>query len=290
MESLDTPLQPYSIFLRSSDYTSAIGSSKSNLFFDLNTPIKCYSNMNMLVKLISFKYTNSFYTINNTNNYFYYKFLSGSITSVQLTNGNYNIDTFLNHLSSLLSGIFTFSYSDITLKPTISSVSLQTFILYTGSNNCFEVLGFDTVVSTSYNNIQIAPYIMNLIGTEVLHVTVPNISLNSVGVKNQTKYSILDSIHVNSAKGETETYYNISDFHYKISDNLITYLNIIIYDQNFNIVDFNNIDWYINIVFSFSYINNLVLPPTLTDIQPTMRDTIIEEERRNILQELENNI
>jgi hypothetical protein len=91
--------------------------------------------MNMLIKLVSFKYTNSFYTINNINNYFYYKCLGGSITNFQLTNGNYNIDTFLNHLSSLLTGIFTFSYSNITLKPTISSVSLQTFILYSGSNN-----------------------------------------------------------------------------------------------------------------------------------------------------------
>jgi hypothetical protein len=240
----------------------------------------------MLIKLVSFKYTNSFYTINDTNNYFYYKFLSGSITTVQLTKGNYDIDTLLTHLSSLLSGIFTFAYSDSTLKVTISSVSLQTFILYSNSNNCFEVLGFDTDVNTSfYNNIQVAPYLMNLIGTEVLHITVPNISLNSIGIKNKRKYSILDSIHVNAPKGEAETYYNISNFQYKISDNLITYLNIIIYDQNFNFVDFNNIDWYINIVFSFSYINNLVLPRTLNDgpdDKRTARDVLIEEEGRNL--------
>jgi hypothetical protein len=240
----------------------------------------------MLIKLVSFKYTNSFYTINDTNNYFYYKFLSGSITTVQLTKGNYNIDTFLTHLSTLLSGIFTFAYSDSTLKVTISSVSLQTFILYANSNNCFEVLGFDTDIDTSsYSNIQVAPYLMNLIGTEVLHITVPNISLNSIGIKNKRKYSILDSIHVNAPKGETETYYNISNFQYKISDNLITYLNILIYDQNFNVVDFNNIDWYINIVFSFSYINNLVLPRTLNDgpdDKRTARDVLIEEEGRNL--------
>jgi hypothetical protein len=127
---------------------------------------------------------------------------------------------------------------------------------------------------------------MNLIGTEVLHITtVPNISLNSIGIKNKRKYSILDSIHINAPKGETETYYNISSFQYKISDNLITYLNIIIYDQNFNVVDFNNIDWYINIVFSFSYINNLVLPRTLNDgpdDKRTARDVLIEEEGRNL--------
>jgi hypothetical protein len=79
---------------------------------------------------IFFKYTNSFYTINDTNNYFYYKFLSGSITTVQLTKGNYDIDTFLTHLSTLLSGIFTFAYSDSTLKVTISSVSFFKHLFY----------------------------------------------------------------------------------------------------------------------------------------------------------------
>jgi hypothetical protein len=61
------------------------------------------------------------------------------------------------------------------------------------------------------NNIQVVSYLLKLMGTEILQITVPNISLNSVGIKNKTRSSILDSIHVNNPKGETETYYNISN-------------------------------------------------------------------------------
>jgi hypothetical protein len=42
----------------------------------------------------------------------------------------------------------------------------------------------------------------NLIEAEVFHITVPNISLNSVGIKNKRKYSIFDPIYVNAPKGE----------------------------------------------------------------------------------------
>jgi hypothetical protein len=283
----NTPLQQCSVFLRSSDYTRADDTNKSNLFFDLNTPIRCFSNMQINTQLVSFKFCNSFYTINETNCNFYYKFSGGSIVSVSLIKSNYTIDTFLNYLSSLLSGIFIFSYDSGTLKITISSVSAQPFLLNAGLNNCLEVLGFDEINDSAYNNIQVASYLMNLIGTEILHITIPNIILNTIGVKNQRKYNILDSVHVLVPKGETQTYFNQSQYFHKIYENNITFLNIVILDQNFNVVNFNNIDFYINIIFTFSYANDLILPKSLKDMQEkTMREELLEEEQRY----LENNI
>jgi hypothetical protein len=126
---------------------------------------------------------------------------------------------------------------------------------------------------------------MNLMGIEVLHITIPNLGLNSIGVKNKRKYNILDSVHVNAPKGESETYINYSSFQYKLMENSISLLNIVIFDQDFNIINFNNIDWYINIVFAFTYINDLVIPKTLKDVQiendtRTMKELLIEEESR----------
>jgi hypothetical protein len=205
---------------------------------------------------------------------------------VQLTNGNYDIDSLLSYLSVLLTGIFTFSYNESTMKITINSVSGITFSLIAGSYNCLEVLGFDTEISTSYSASHLAPYLINLAGIEVLHITVPNINLNSVGVKNQCKYNILDSVHINAGKGESETYINYSNLMYKINECNITFLNIVILDQDMNIVNFNNIDWYINILFSFEYIPDLILPKTLNDINiendHSMYDYLVAEERKNI--------
>ena len=68
MNILDTPLQPVNVFLRSSSYTTM--EDKSNLKFELNTPVHSYPNMDILVSLDSFQFTNSFYTINENNSIF----------------------------------------------------------------------------------------------------------------------------------------------------------------------------------------------------------------------------
>jgi hypothetical protein len=60
----NTSFQPYSVFLRSSEYTSTSETNKSSLSFELNTPIHAV----MLINLVSFKYTNSLYTINDNKN------------------------------------------------------------------------------------------------------------------------------------------------------------------------------------------------------------------------------
>jgi hypothetical protein len=89
-----------------------------------------------------------------------------------------------------------------------------------------------------------APYLFNLMSTQILHITSPNININSVSVKNTKKYNILASVHVNSAAGETQTYMNTYGFKYKISDYSISFITICIHDQDFNPVNFNNIDWF----------------------------------------------
>ena len=70
--NLDSPLNPVSIFLRSSDYTYSLNSDKNNLLFELNKPILSYPNMDILISLKSFCFTNSFYTIDENNKCFYF--------------------------------------------------------------------------------------------------------------------------------------------------------------------------------------------------------------------------
>lgn len=288
----NTPFPNYSVFLRSSDYTKTIDNYKSNLIFELNQTIRCFSNMHMNVKLSSFKFNNCFYSINDNNCIFSYQFSGFTVVNMTLTKSNYNIDTFLTYLTSIFGSIFLFTYDNASLKITITSISGISFRLLTPMNNCLEVLGFDTDIITSYSIIQAAPYLMNLIGVEVLHIVVSNLSLNSIGVKNKKRYNILDSVHITAPKGENQCYTNMSDFKFKISDDIITYLNIIIYDQNFNVINFNNIDYYINIVFSFSYINELKIPNNLLDNkfdnENDMKSLIIKEEYNNLVNYYQN--
>lgn len=294
MNILDTPLNPVSVFLRSSSYSTM--QDKSNLNFELNVPIYSYPNMDVLVSLDSFQFTNSFYTINENNRYFYYSYDTGNTFFVfTLTLGNYDIDSLLIYLNSLMTGFFIFTYNSSTLKVTITSTDSRAFRLLAKTQfNCFEVLGFDSYGTSSDATSCISPYIFNLMSTQVLHITSPNININSISVKNTRKYNILGSIHVVCASGETQTHMNTNMFKYKISDNTIPFINICIYDQDFNTVNFNNIDWYLNLTFSFVYKKTLIMPEYLQNVgYNSGASTVLEEEETrnlyNYLDELDNN-
>lgn len=287
---METPLPNYNIFLRSSQYTSALNGNKSNLSFELNQPIHCYSNMDLLISLEGFQFTNSFYTINDYNCNFYFSF-SATFTpyiKVSATKGNYDIDSLLSHLTSILSSYgFSFSYSLISAKVTITNDT--PFLLSNFSNNIWEVLGFDDYGTKTLSTSITSPYLYNLISTQILHVCIPNLNFTSVGVKNKTRYNILSSIHINAMPTEVQCYKNSSNFHYKLTDNDITFLNVIVYDQDFNIVNFNNIDWFMNISFSTIYRPELLLPATLIDLDKNGYAFYLKQEQdKNLMHEIEN--
>jgi hypothetical protein len=286
----NTPFESGSLFLRSSQYTTSIN-NKSNLLFELNSPIISQANMNMMMALQSFKFTNSFYSINDNNCNFYYTLLEVKYSfTVKL--GNYNIISLLDYLNINIP-VLNFSYDESTLKVNISST--EVFSIEISQNNILEILGFsdinDSVNNTYYSKLShTAPYCLNMMGIQLLHICIPNISLKTVGVKNRRNYNILDTVHVSCAPGETQTYINNSNFRYKISDVDITFINILILDQDYNIVDFNNIDWFLKLSFEFTYKNQLIRPETLENKSNDMRKYIEEEQNRNLLRKIDNYI
>ena len=284
MDIQDTPMQPINIFLRSSEYTYC-NTQKNSLIFELNKPILPYPNMETLICVESFYFTNSFYTINENCCNFAYTY-SSTIINKTLSFGNYDIDSLINYLNTALSP-FVFTYSSITLTITITNSTA--FNLSNVSNNIYELLGFDTIViASSLSTSKISPYMFNLMTNQILHVCTPNIMLNSYGLKNTTKRNILGSIQVNCQPGETQSYTN--NFKYKIGNDPITAIWINIYNQDFNTVNFNYIDWFINISFSFIYIKQLILPQYLTEYNENsnMQYYIEEEEQRNLDNYLDN--
>jgi hypothetical protein len=279
MELLDTPLEPINIFLRSSEYTST-DIYKSNLTFELNKPILPYPNMDVLIGLESFQFTNSFYTVNETNCNFSYNINNGITTNILLSFGNYDIDTFMTYLNATVTNLL-FSYNTSTLRITIATKNNMTINLLPISNNAYELLGFSDSGTSSNSNSILAPYMFNLISVQVLHVCTSNIVLNSYGLKNKTKRNIIGSVQVTSSSGEVQTF--TSSFKNKIHTDPISSITISIFNQDFNTVNFNNIDWFINLSFSFCYRKKLEMPQYLNTInlESQMQYYIEEEESRN---------
>jgi len=242
--------------------------------------------MDLIVSLKSFSFTNSFYTINNNNNQFLYTYDNITIHTFTLVNSNYSIDDLMTYLNLAFLGIFVFSYSLQSYKVTITSTTSTPFRLVStqAANNVYEVLGFDdfipyTTLATAYTG----PYLFNMMGVQVLHICLPTINLASVGLKNTTKYNIIDSIQVISTSGETQTYFNDNNFKYKVNENSIPLIFVAIYDQDFNLVDFNNIDWYMNITIQYVYEKQFIAGEYLTNNVSDVEIAVLQAEKKSLL-------
>jgi len=303
MNILDTPLPPYKLFLRSSNYTSNLDAddSKNNLIFELNNPLLCDATMDILVSCDSFQFTNSLYMINEYNRYFYYNIQgSSAVGGLILALGNYNIDTLITELNELAVNNFTFTYNPSTYKITITHKQGLLFKLVDKDlkyNNIYENLGFDDYGTNSYASSFTSPYLYNLISTQVLHICANNINLDNLYLRNTKRYNILASIHITSIFGDTQTYFNNTGFKYKINDPTLTFLNLEILDQDMNPVDFNNIDWFCNLCFQYIYKKDLKLNSTLEqynqsneDINQTMEEIIRENQQEEVMNDLENEL
>jgi len=282
----NTPFQPITVFLKSNEYTNLLGSS--NYLFELNQPILVNSNVDVLVSLSSFKFTNSFYTVNQYNNicYFIYPNFSPTILSVTLTQGNYDIYSLVAEINKQFQQFYAIvvTYNPISFKTTFTHSLGTSFYLFAGVNNCLKLFGFDNKSGSdaiNYSSSATSPFCINLIPSQVLHIAVPNLSIKSFGAKNTKRYSIIETVHITASKGETDLYTNPSPFRFKINDGNITFLHIQILDENYNLVNFNGVDWYIKFCFEFSYRNNLILPQRLVEQNKYMEPVIEEEEKRN---------
>lgn len=262
MEINDTVLNPIKVFLRSSAYTSCLHSSnKCQLMFELNEPIVCNPNVDIYCSLSSFSFTNSFYTVNENNYKFTYLY-SGNATFKNLTFGNYDIDSLIIHINSLIiSDSITLSYNSVNNKVTISSPISGLKLVDDGTNqNCYEILGFDDTGTATTSNTFIAPYCCNLISNQLLHITT-DLNLNSIGLKKHTSYNILDTVLITALNGCVQSHKSDDIFKYKLDTKAITSLAISVFNQDFDIVNFNNIDWFLSLSFTFSY-NKVYIQPT----------------------------
>jgi len=288
---LDTPFNPICVYLRSSDYSSISDFDKNNLRFDLNVPIESPPNMDVLVSLHSFSFINSFYNINTNNNNFYYTVDNVHTISTSIPIGNYDIDSLITELNGLFINTLVFTYSIKTLKITITSST--PFRLVTGTKNIYEVLGFDDVITyTTLNTTYTSPHLFNMIGIQCLNVCINNLNMKSISVKNSPKYNIIDNILVTSVPGEVQQYCNHDNFRYVISDESIDFLNISIFDQEFRMIDFNNIDWFIAIKFEFMYKKAFIFPTNYLQEEEYNDNqayySFLAEKRHQLLNEMKN--
>jgi hypothetical protein len=280
----DTSTAPLYIYLKSTDYTLSNNQYNSDLTFDLYQPIVVENNVDIYVQIESFKFTNSIYNVNIYNNIYYYG-LSGtgySVSSYTIPRGNYDIITLVSTLNLIGDG-FTFEFDEITTTLTITNS--QNFILYPNQNNILRVIGFSNMIHTSLSNILQSDQMTNLIGPQMLYVSLPNVSLHSYSIRNSssTNKSVISSVPISSMQGDTQIY--SSTLRHSIKDKIITHLQVRIADEDDNDVNFNGVPWFLNLSFIFSYKKQYIKPTYLSDLTTVDRSYMESLDSSNSQQE-----
>jgi len=173
---------------------------------------------------------------------------SYTLNSVTIPKGNYSVTSLVFNLNSLLTTYgFTFAFVSATAKLSITNAT--GYSVYNNLYNINKIIGFDDAVISCSAGTTVAPNMVNLIGTQMLYVSFPNIAITSFSVKSSSMHSIVASIPIVAVQGDTQVFNG--GFKHKISDSVITKIEILITDEDGNEVSFNSIDWFITMNYIF---------------------------------------
>jgi hypothetical protein len=249
------------------------GSLKSNMNFNLKDVISIdKQTLELKISIINAQIPYSFYQINNTNNKFSIT-ISGNTNNYYATLGNYNINTFITMLLGIIPAGFSITYNNSTSKLTF--IYTNAFSLLDGTNSLFSIIGFAKgSVFLSVGNQITAPYCYNLSPLNKLNIYTDSFTLNNVDSFNKSQTNILASVPINCSPNDIILYYNFNNYRKNIHNpEQFSNLNIEIYDDWENNIDFNNLDW--SLTIQIDVVKEIILnKKSLTDIY--------EEEMANI--------
>lgn len=234
----------------------------------------------------------SFYTINYSNSFFKFKIHTDPIQTVQVPVGNYNANTLITALLTLINDTnFQITISKITGKLTFHHN--QTFIIYTDNQYSIgKILGFD--LGTSYSSIELpnytlnAPYPLNLLGIKKININSSRLITNNF-TSGQGSNTLLHAISVDQPSFGLIIYQNTSGIRFNLGNREIHKIDLQLYDEDQNFINFNSINWSMLFCLHITYDYNIVdktteiFRPTIIPITSSTTNDLekIEEPQKN---------
>jgi hypothetical protein len=223
----------------------------------------------------------SFYTINYTNSWFKYKIDTGAIQIQQVPVGNYNANTLITALLTLINDInFTITINKVT--GVLQFHHNKTFTIYTDNQYTIgKILGFN--LKTSYVSSETplytltALYPLNLLGIKKINIASTKLITNNFSSAIGTT-SLINSISVDQPPFGLIVYQNTGGVKFTLSNTDIEKIDLQLFDEDFNYINFNNINWSILFCLYVTYqlpvysLNNIIAPKKDDKPNPTLED------------------
>jgi hypothetical protein len=185
----------------------------------------------------------SYYNVNNNNNTLNYQLSGGSAITIVLTNGNYNVNTLMTLLNSVLTN-FTVSYNSITNK--YNFVHATTDFTFYNTSTCFSILGLTSNDQLSIARILPSNRCINLSPLRTFMIS-SNLKTGNVNLSATEILNILCTIPIVSNNTGVVNYSNDNDFKCNLYTNVLGSINIKITDQDGNNIDFNGVNWFLTL-------------------------------------------
>jgi len=235
--------------------TPAGATIKRNSFFNSNLefsiPNLYQSSNNVLYSTISCIHAEipySFYVVNEYNN-----LLSLSTGNISISFGNYNANSMLKYLETVLPVGMTISFNTTNGK---FSLNYNSSFSINADSTCGVLMGFEKgKVYNSISNTIEMPYLANFMGSKNVYVKIPNLILDNYNTLTKDRATLLN-IPVNVPPFGIIMYENSSGSStiiksIQIPDTLIVQLS----DDENNLIDFNNTEFSITLQIDF-YLDN----------------------------------
>jgi hypothetical protein len=233
----------FQIYLNSKNADILKGSNTNCTFFlpNFEVPPEYYLYISIPFASIPI----SFYNINSSNNVLNYTMSGGSLATLTITIGNYNVDTLLTQLNSIMTG-FIVTYSESLNKYIFTHTT--TNFTFNESSTCFDLLGFTKIDQISNSLSIISNRCIDLLPIKAFTIC-SNLRTNNITKTSKNEGKVLTQIPITKSFGEIETYTNVSNFRSNLYTNLLTQLDITIGNQDCYSIDLNGVDWVLCIQF-----------------------------------------
>jgi len=228
------------------------GTYKSDVLFNFRNLLQDQENiLKSEILVVNAQFPASFYCINEYNDTLIMSGSGFATKTIAIEKGNYNANTLITELKSkfLSQGVL---FESIIINRATGKLVFTTSILanYSFSGSFIEILGTtsDIVASgTVYNCI----YPLNLLGIQKLSIQSEKLSIQSVSSFDFSLSNTLLTIPVDVSPFSLLNYISQSDSNKNLLNvRTINEIDIQIYDENENLINFNNLDWTITLVIS----------------------------------------
>jgi hypothetical protein len=257
------------------------GTYKSNLLFNFKNLLSDEQHMlKSEVIVLNAQIPVSFYVINEYNNVLTISGPGILTTSITCDTGNYNANTLITELKSQFTNagvLFTSIKINKNSGKLVFTATSTTNYSFSGS--MLDIIGSTTSI-TSSSNIYRCIYPLNLLGVQKLSIKSEKLAVQTASSVDYSVSNTLVTIPVDVSPFSMISYTSQSDANKNLLNvRNVNEIDILIYDENNNLVNFNNLDWNITLIitseikFDQQEITlNTLLNKNYIDLKPPVED------------------